>query len=504
MNICLLNESFPPVIDGVANVVMNYAKILQEMPGVRVMVGTPRYPGADYTQYPYRVVPYQSVATGSAAQGYRAGNPFDQNAAKEMIDFAPDVIHAHSPASAVFLARMLRYVTDVPVIYTYHTKYDIDIARAVKSELLQKETIKALVANVSACDEVWAVSRGAGENLRSLGYTGKYYVMTNGVDFPKGKASDEEVNAAVREYDLPAGVPVFLFVGRIVNYKGLPLILDALKMLSDTGRDFRMVFVGNGPDAPVLREKALEYDFAVDVRKEYASQAGSGEEEIEELNSETMRKGKIIFTGAVRDRNMLRAWNTRADLFLFPSTFDTNGLVVREAAACALASVLIKDSCAAEGITDGRNGFIIPEKASALAALLGEICRHPDKAHEAGERAMEEIYISWETCVKEAYDRYQVVLGKKSHGLLPAKKKDAMELFLRAAGEVTLTSYDAFNTRREIQEGMMENAIEFRAGVEDFVRSAKQSLEGFRAEAEKRVRELRSDAKSEFEEWKKY
>ena len=38
-----------------------------------------------------------------------------------------------------------------------------------------------------------------------------------------------------------------------------------------------------------------------------------------------------------RDREILRAWNTRADLFLFPSTFDTNGLVVREAAACGLA-----------------------------------------------------------------------------------------------------------------------------------------------------------------------
>ncbi|MBQ7581583.1 MAG: glycosyltransferase, partial [Lachnospiraceae bacterium] len=248
MNICLLNESFPPVIDGVANVVLNYAKILNGMEGTRVMVGTPRYPGTDYTVYPYPVTAYQSIATGEAASGYRAGNPFDQNAAKTLIDFRPDIIHAHSPASSIFMARVLRYVTEVPIVYTYHTKYDIDIARAVKSELLQKETIKALVQNVSACDEVWAVSRGAGENLRSLGYRGRYRVMTNGVDFPKGKASEEEVRAAVKDYDLPAGIPVFLFVGRLMNYKGLPLILDALKMLSETGRDFRMVFVGSGGD----------------------------------------------------------------------------------------------------------------------------------------------------------------------------------------------------------------------------------------------------------------
>ncbi len=520
MNICLLNESFPPVIDGVANVVLNYAKILNGMEGTRVMVGTPRYPGTDYTVYPYPVTAYQSIATGEAASGYRAGNPFDQNAAKTLIDFRPDIIHAHSPASSIFMARVLRYVTEVPIVYTYHTKYDIDIARAVKSELLQKETIKALVQNVSACDEVWAVSRGAGENLRSLGYRGRYRVMTNGVDFPKGKASEEEVREAVRNYDLPPGVPVFLFVGRLMNYKGLPMILDALKMLSETGRDFRMVFVGSGGDKDWLKDKALEYDFAVDLREENAADNNSGDNEehrqrIRHFNSETMCKGKIIFTGAVRDRNVLRAWNTRADLFLFPSTFDTNGLVVREAAACGLASVLIKDSCAAEGITDGRNGFIIPEKAAAMAALLGEICRHPQKAEDAGDRAMQEIYISWESCVKEAYERYAVILDKKAHGILPSRKKDAAEVFLRMAGEVTLTSYDAFNTRREIMEGMMENAIEWRESireirgqakrnVEAFIGDARNDIEKLRREALNSLRDVKDDVEKEFEEWKKY
>ncbi|MBE5996800.1 MAG: glycosyltransferase family 4 protein [Lachnospiraceae bacterium] len=533
MNICLLNESFPPVIDGVANVVLNYARILQKMPGTRVLVGTPRYPDTDYTVYPYPVVAYQSIATGEAASGYRAGNPFDQNAAKQLIDFRPDIIHAHSPASSVFMARVLRYVTEAPIVYTYHTKYDIDIARAVKSELLQKETIKALVENVSACDEVWAVSRGAGENLRSLGYQGKYHVMTNGVDFPKGRVPDKDVRKAVKGFDLPDGVPMFLFVGRLMNYKGLPMIIDALRMLSDTGRDFRMVFVGNGPDAELLQKQALDCDFAVDIRKSGKEASGNeavtAEEEIEHLNSETMRKGKIIFAGSVRERNVLRAWNTRADLFLFPSTFDTNGLVVREAAACGLASVLIKDSCAAEGIEDGRNGFIIPEKASALAALLGELCRHPEKAKEAGEKAMQEIYISWESCVKEAHERYAVLLGRKKLGILPSRKRDATEYFLRMAGEVTLTSYDAFNTRREIREGMMENAIELRDSlqgawvnalgfketvqerrkqmmktVETFMEDARSDIEKLRDDALRGFREVRDDVEKEFEDWKKY
>ena len=87
----------------------------------------------------------------------------------------------------------------------------------------------------------------------------------------------------------------------------------------------------------------------------------------------------VFFADPIRDRRRIRAWYCRADLFLFPSTFDTNGLVVREAAACGLGCVLIQGSCAAEGITDGRNGILIEENAASLAAVLGA----PEMTREA-------------------------------------------------------------------------------------------------------------------------
>ena len=48
MKVCLFNDSFPPVIDGVANTVMNYARILTESGKAEVLVGTPRYPDGVY------------------------------------------------------------------------------------------------------------------------------------------------------------------------------------------------------------------------------------------------------------------------------------------------------------------------------------------------------------------------------------------------------------------------------------------------------------------------
>ena len=390
MKVTLLNDSFPPVIDGVANVVMNYAEIMHKEGLADVMVATPEYPDAEYNIYPYMVLPYKSFDTTKIVKGYRAGNPLDVKEIMAMKEFNPDIIHSHCPVSSTLLARTLRFYTDAPIVFTYHTKFDIDIAKAVKAKFIQKEAIRALVNNIEACDEVWVVSNGAGENLRSLGYQGDYRVVSNGVDFEKGRVTSEAVARVTAAYDLPENTPVFLFVGRLVKYKGLPLILDALAKLSADGIDFRMVFVGSGPDEAEMKEKA----------------------------SNLLKPEQYIFTGPIYDREQLRAWNTRADLFLFPSTYDTNGIVVREAAACGLASVLINGSCASEGVTDGRNGFLIEENADSMYMLLKRLSNDLSHVHTVGENAMNEIYISWKDSVHSAHERYCEIIDAKKSGKL--------------------------------------------------------------------------------------
>ena len=445
MKICLLNDSFAPVIDGVANVVMNYARYLTEDHGAEVVVGTPRYPGADYSTYPYRVVPYQSFDTTAVANGYRTGNPFEAKSVAELADFGPQIIHTHCPASATVMARILREQVDAPIVFTYHTKYDIDIERAVKFKPAARESIRFMVSNIEACDDIWVVSRGAGESLKALGFEGEYRVMNNGVDFEKGRVDPAAVKRVTGGYDLPEGVPVFLFVGRLMTYKGLPMILDALKLLSDAGMDYRMVFVGKGPDGERLKAQAQDLGIL----------------------------GRCVFTGPVYDRDALRAWNTRANLFLFPSTFDTNGLVVREAAACGLASVLIEGSCAAEGITDGRNGFVIRQTPQAMAALLGEVCKDPDYLRAAGERAMDEIYLSWRDCVSAAWDRYQAILEEKRSGTLPKKKRLPADYLV----SLTARSLEKQEQRRRVFRELFNDFRESAVGMMENIQDAEENLE---------------------------
>ena len=444
MRICLLNDSFPPVIDGVANTVLNYATLLTREEKASVIVATPRYPGVNYAEYPFRVLPYKSFDIGGAVEGYRAGNPLAVRTVSGMMELHPDVIHTHCPVISTMLARQVQHETDAPLIFTYHTKFDLDIERAVRSRFLQKGGIRFLIENISACDEVWAVSKGAGENLKSLGYTGEYTVMENGVDFPKGRVEKSRVDQVTAGYDLPEGVPVFLFVGRLLDYKGLPLIVDALQILAEKEIPFRMVWIGGGADAEALQQRVKE--------------AGLSD--------------RAFFTGPIQDREELRAWNTRADLFLFPSTYDTNGIVVREAAACALASVLIRDSSAAEGISDGRNGFLIDHNAAAMAALLERLCAHPEKMREAGKHAMEEIYVSWSDSVKHAYERYQVVIENKKAGRYKEHRAAFSRRLLGATAEAlsatsdvkdavrnnVLSAFDFYT--KSLREGMMENISE--------------------------------------------
>ena len=437
MKVCLLNDSFPPVIDGVANTIMNYADIIQSRDDSEVIVATPRYPDVDYEGYPYRVLAYPSFDTSRFMYGYRTGRSFSINEINEMAEFGPDIIHTHCPAVSTLMARILQYETGAPVVFTYHTKFDVDIGRAVGDGLIKKGTIRAMMSNISACDEVWVVSEGAGENMRSLGYEGDYRVMVNGVDFPKGKADPEAVREAVKDYDLPADVPVFLFVGRIMNYKGLPLILDALNLVNLSGTDFRMMFVGGGADMEFLKDKALEYGIS----------------------------DKVIFTGPVHDREVLRAINTRADLFLFPSTYDTNGIVVREAAACGLASVLIKGSCAAEGITHMRNGYLTDDTPEGLASLLKNVCTDMDALHQVGDHAMEEIYISWEESVSRAYERYGIIRDMVADGTLKRRRMHKSDYLIKTAADVAEGLSKIISVPRNIGHTIKEDLYRFYEGM---------------------------------------
>ncbi len=386
------NDSFPPTIDGVAQTVKNYATYLQKK-HCDVTVVTPDYKGV-VDDYPFEVFRYQSVPLDKRI-GYRAGNPFNPETLYKLRAKHLDLMHVHSPFASSVLVKNINFHPKVPVVLTYHTKFDIDISKRIALHGIRKLAMKFLLENIKAADEVWVVTEGCGKALRNVGYRGSYMVMENGTDFPFGRATAEQIDGLREKYGIKKDEFVFLFVGRMMWYKNVRLILDTLKILRAKGVPFRTLMVGNGYDAPNIRQYA----------------AGLG------------LKDCVTFTGPLYDREALRVYYSLADIFLFPSTYDTSGIVVKEAAACNCPTLLVRDSCASEGALHDVSGFLAEENAESCARVMLDACQSRSHIAEVGENAGKTLYLSWETAVGRAFKRYEEIL-RQWPGPLPYNAKN--------------------------------------------------------------------------------
>ncbi len=392
MKIALFNDSFPPTMDGVANAVKSYADILTEN-GHEVVVITPKYPNVE-DDYPYEVYRYSSLKF-KGKMPYRVGNCFSPKAIKDLHSMHFDIFHVHAPFSSAILAKSINMgrKDKVPVVFTYHTKYDIEINKYIKIDAVEKVANKFVLSNIKACDEIWTVTDGAGKWLKKIGFKGDYTVMPNGTDFPKGRAEDKNVEKLKNRLEI-GDEKVILFVGRILWHKNIKLILDTVKKLQLTDLKFKMLFVGDGVDRLAVEEYAKKTEV-------YDS---------------------CIFTGAVYDREKLREYFTLADIFFFPSTFDTSGLVVKEAAACKLPSLLIRGSCAQEGAEDGISCITAEENSDDCADKIYHTLTDEKLLKSLGDRACEKVYYSWKDSVEDAIKGYEKVIENFKAGKYKKKR----------------------------------------------------------------------------------
>lgn len=379
LKIAVGTEAFPPIIDGTSTVAKCYADIINDQLGEAVVV-TPKNPNQEDYKYPYEIYRYKSLFT--FGEGYSVGWPFKEQFATDIIAKDFDILHSHCPIATSYFFRRINRIQRIPQILTYHTKYEYDFDQRIPTFALRHRAYGFLLNNIKSADEVWVTSKGTAESLRKVGYEGDYVVMPNGCDLPKVHCTEDDHAMIRRKHNVPENVPILLFVGRMMWYKNIKIILDACKILKDQGRDFRMIMIGMGPD-----------EFAI---KKYTRKL--------------MLDDKVIYTGQLLDRQELQIYYSAADLLVFPSLFDTNGLVVREAAASATASILVQDSCAAEGVIDGETGFLCFETAHSVASKIDKVIDNKDLLGRVGQNAQNDIYISWEDSIKNAYDRYHIVI----------------------------------------------------------------------------------------------
>lgn len=81
----------------------------------------------------YKVIRYPSIYGGEKI-GYRIGNPFSYNAVRQLKAEKVSILHSHCPFSAMMLARLARKRLRLPIVLTYHTKFDIDLEKRLTTK----------------------------------------------------------------------------------------------------------------------------------------------------------------------------------------------------------------------------------------------------------------------------------------------------------------------------------------------------------------------------------
>jgi glycosyltransferase involved in cell wall biosynthesis len=151
--------------------------------------------------------------------------------------------------------------------------------------------------------------------------------------------------------------PTVLFVGRLIEEKGVPILLRAFQQVKGTCPDARLVIVGDGPERATLQELASRLDMHDSVQ----------------------------FAGWV-PYEQLPEFYRNARVVVLPSLHESYGRVIAEAMSFGRA-VIATDTEGARGlILDGQTGFIVPVRdVRALASKVGYILCNPEVAHQVGE-----------------------------------------------------------------------------------------------------------------------
>lgn len=380
MKVLEVLDSFYPQIDGPINCIVNIAKTLKNKNLADVDLLVPKYK----KEVDVEGVNIFRCPTVKGPEGYMMCFPQLDKSIKKLIRNY-DLIHVHSPFPLGRYAINVAKKYNIPTLFTIHTKYKSDFERMLKSKALQNFMLRYIMQPVNKSDYVLSVSNGASETLKEYGYKGKnIFVIRNGTDMKPCPSNEKIEKELIEKYDLKDNV-VFLFVGRIVENKNIQFSLDVLRKMKEKFDKFKFLIVGSGNYEDKLKNLVEEYNL----------------------------QNNVVFVGKVIDRDVLASFYKVADLFLFPSTFDTCGIVVIEAAANKLASVLIENSCASELVENGKNGLIYPENSSVWAEELLKIVHLKSKMRNLGEEAFNSVYFKWEDVAVKYYEFYQKVLNKK-------------------------------------------------------------------------------------------
>jgi 1,2-diacylglycerol 3-alpha-glucosyltransferase len=355
VRVALVTNNYLPFCGGVTVSVETLRRGL-EARGHEPWVLAPRFPGA--ADVGPRVLRYPSIPATTYPE-FPLAIPFAPRLSARVRRLGFDVFHAHHPfllgPAAARLARRQRR----PVVFTYHTRYEKYAHYVPLSRRVVERAAIALSARFAArADAVIAPSAVVRAHLLRQGVRAPVAVVPTGVDVDNFRPGSRAAARAV--LGLPAGEPLLLYVGRLDREKSVERVLLAFEHVAGIAPRARLALVGHGKEASRLRALAARLPSAA----------------------------RVSFLG-VRAHNALPPCYQAADLFLFASETETQGLVLAEAAACGLPAVAVAAPGCDEVVRDGVTGVLAKSDPAALAEAAVGLLVDDERRAAMGARARE-------------------------------------------------------------------------------------------------------------------
>lgn len=271
-----------------------------------------------------------------------------------------EVVHIHTPFLAHYAAVQFAREFMLPVVATYHTLFEEYLHHYVP--LLPRAITGPLARRFSRSqcnqlDAVIAPSQAMHDALLAYGVHKRIEILPTGLPAERFRQGDGGVFRS--RHGIAADRPVLLFVGRAAHEKNIGFLLEMMLELRGTRPDALLLIAGEGPAAPALRARA--------------SQLGLGD--------------AVRFMGYFDRGGELQDCYSAADVFVFASLTETQGLVLLEAMAQGVPVVAIPRMGTIDILAPLRGCRHAPEDVRGFAAVTAGLLSDPGALRALGVEA---------------------------------------------------------------------------------------------------------------------
>jgi len=342
MRVAVFTNAYKPAISGVVTSIALFRQGLMQA-GHDTYIFAPEY--EDYYDTEHYVFRLPALDL-SDQLNVSLVLPFRNLIDLTMRGLQPAVIHSQHPVWMGDLAATFARDLGLPLIFTFHTQYEqyAEVYSPFAGKIASRLTEERVRRYLKQCAHVIVPTHSIRSMLAdNFGMEQRVTVIPTPVDLERFQAaSGGEVR---RRYGLE-GKELLLYVGRMAREKGLGMLLEAFAEVHSQRSNAHLLLVGKGPF----------------------------EEQAQLLVRELGLGGDVTFAGAIPHED-IPAYYRAADLFVFSSTTETQGLVLLESMAAGTPVVAVEAPGAVDVLSAG--GRLTAASRSALAQGVLEVLSDP-------------------------------------------------------------------------------------------------------------------------------